>query len=844
VIRKLSVSLFLLVAIVAVVNTASQAQSHSPMTPTVRDVVVNGEAKLVGQLPASRSLQFDIVVALRHQPELENFLQSVYDRTSPSYRHFVTVPEFTERFGPSQEDYDAVIAFAKASGFTVTGGSRDGFDVQLKGTVGAIEKAFHVTMGVYQHPTENRTFYSVDREPTVAQPLQLWHITGLDNYSIPHPMFIHRDQKFKPDATTGSCPQASFCGSDMRAAYYGTGPLDGTGQNVGLLEYDGFDIADVNTYYQNAGQTRTAAVTGISTDGSSINCVEPSCDDTEQTLDITQALGMAPGVGTVYVYVGGSDTALLSAMSTDAPLPLNLSSSWTWETNPGGDNPYFEKMAAQGQSFFQATGDGGGYENLAPWPSNSQYVTGVGGTDLSTQSAGGPWASETAWVDGGGGWGRNVAIPAWQQLPGVITPANQGSTAYRNVADVSANANFTFYVCADQSTCSANKEGGTSFAAPMWAGYLALANQQAAINGAAPIGFINPTIYQLGVGANYNDDFHDIISGNDVLFPTTVGYDLATGWGSPSGAGLINDLVGPSGPSFTLSASPSSVSVTQGSSVNTSITVTPVDGFSGSVTLSASDLPSGVTASFSPNPTTGSSTLTLSASGTATTGTASFIVAGKSGSVTTSTLVTLTVNQLVQSFTLSASPSSVAIIRGQPGGTSTISITPVNGFSGNVTLSTSKLPKGVTASFSPNPATSSSVLTLTASSTATEGTTTVTITGTSGSLTATTKLTLTVSALGSFTLTASPTTLTVARGSNGTSTITVHPTGGFNQQVTLSAAGMPSGVTASFGTNPTTSSSLLTLTVSPSAATGKSPITITGTYGTLSKKTKVTLTVK
>ena len=112
-------------------------------------------------------------------------------------------------------------------------------------------------------------------------------------------------------------------------------------------EYAGFDIADVNTYYSNAGQTRSFAVTGISTDGTSVNCTEAQgCDDTEQTLDITQAGGMAPGVTTVYVYVGSSDTALLSGLSTDTPLPLNLSSSWVWNASPNTDDPYFEKMAA------------------------------------------------------------------------------------------------------------------------------------------------------------------------------------------------------------------------------------------------------------------------------------------------------------------------------------------------------------------------------------------------------------------------------------------------------------------------------------------------------------------
>ncbi len=545
-IRKLNVSLLALVALVSIMSIVCSAQSQTLMTRNTREAVLSGEAKPVGRLPASQSMRFDIVLALRHQPELENFLQAVYDPSSSSYQQFVTPQEFTARFGPSQEDFDAVMAFVKASGFTVTGGSRDALDIRLTGTVAEIEKAFHVTMGVYQHPTENRTFYAPDREPTADVAVRLWHISGLDNYSLPRPLVVHNDVKAQPLAVTGSCPQQSFCGSDMRAAYYG-GSLTGSGQNIGLLEFLGFDIADVNTYYKNAGQTRNFAVTGISTDGSSVNCVAPGCDDTEQTLDITQAGGMAPNVTTVYLYVSNSsDTAMLSAMSTDTPLPLNLSSSWTWSpADPSQDDPFFQKMATQGQSFFQASGDSGAYRGSAPWPANSQYVIAVGGTDLETQSAGGPWKSETAWVDGGGGYGTNVAIPSWQQLAGVITAANEGSTHYRNVPDVSANANFTFYVCADQTTCSANNYGGTSFAAPMWAGYLALANQQAVISGKAAPGFIDPVIYPLNLG-NSDADFHDIISGSDG-FPTEPGYDLATGWGSPNGSNLINDLLGAGG---------------------------------------------------------------------------------------------------------------------------------------------------------------------------------------------------------------------------------------------------------------------------------------------------------
>ena len=124
-IRRLSVFLLTLAAIVSGVSVVSQAAPQPLLTRHVRDVVASGQAVSAGHLPATQSLHFDVVLALRHQPELENFLKELYDPTSPSYKHYVTVPEFTERFGPSQEDFDAVIAFAKSSGFTVIGGSRD-----------------------------------------------------------------------------------------------------------------------------------------------------------------------------------------------------------------------------------------------------------------------------------------------------------------------------------------------------------------------------------------------------------------------------------------------------------------------------------------------------------------------------------------------------------------------------------------------------------------------------------------------------------------------------------------------------------------------------------------------
>ena len=158
----------------------------------MRDVVANGQAKSVGRLPATQPMRLVLVLPHRNQPALDNFLKDLYDPSSPSYRQFLTVEEFTNRFGPTQEDYDAVVSFAKTHGFAVVGTSRNRMNVDVEGPVASIETAFHVTMGVYQHPTENRTFYAPDREPTLDLSVRLWHIAGLDNYSIPRPALVRK----------------------------------------------------------------------------------------------------------------------------------------------------------------------------------------------------------------------------------------------------------------------------------------------------------------------------------------------------------------------------------------------------------------------------------------------------------------------------------------------------------------------------------------------------------------------------------------------------------------------------------------------------------------------------
>ncbi len=366
IIRRLATALLTVFMLGSLVNSVGQAQSLPPLTHHVREATLNGQARSLGHLAADQPMRLVLVLPLRNQPALDQFLRELYDPVSPSYRRFLTVEEFTTLFGPTQQDYDTLLRWAASNGLTVVGTARNRLNVDVSAPVVAIETAFHIKMGLYRHPTENRTFYAPDREPTADLPFQLWRVAGSTiftrtplscvNLRRGPPRPSHR---LRPRLQPAPALSSSFCGSDMRAAYYG-GTLTGAGQSLGLLEDAGTDLDDLTTYFKNAGETNNVPITLVSTDGTSTSCtVADGCDDTEQTIDMTQAIGMAPCLSSLVMYVGSGDAAIFNAMATASPLNAQLSSSWTWfPPDPTTDDPYFLEFAAQGQNLFQASGDG------------------------------------------------------------------------------------------------------------------------------------------------------------------------------------------------------------------------------------------------------------------------------------------------------------------------------------------------------------------------------------------------------------------------------------------------------------------------------------------------------
>jgi len=520
-----------------------------------RQVVHSDLTRVVTNLaPVRQSARWDrlnlaIGLPLRNREGLINLLQQLYDPASTNFHQFLTPQEFTKRFGPTEQDYTAVVNFANRHGLAVTAQHANRMLVSVRGTVGDVERTFHVTINQYQHPRDARTFFAPDREPSVDLAVPLLAVAGLDSYLVPHPCLQRAITRPAQAQLTGSGPNGAFMGNDFRAAYVPGVPLTGVGQIVGLFELDsGFYQKDITSYESQTGLPNVP-VTAVLLDGYGGGAGDYN---DEVSLDIEMAVAMAPGLKEILVYEGSTADDILNRMATD-DLAKQIGASWDYAIDETSEQ-IFQEFAAQGQSYFNASGDSDAYNGGVMTPSDDPHITIVGGTTLTTTGPGGAWVSEKVWNSGGGegssgGISARYPIPTWQQ--GISMTANKGSTTMRNLPDVALTADNIYVVYQDGQSGSFV---GTSCATPLWAAFTALANQLALTNGEPLVGFINPLVYAMGKGSNvlsYTSLFHDITTGNNEspsspgLFPAVPGYDLCTGWGTPTGSNLISALALP-----------------------------------------------------------------------------------------------------------------------------------------------------------------------------------------------------------------------------------------------------------------------------------------------------------
>ena len=530
--RRIRAGLIASVFGIAAADAASAATLSERIVPPE---VAQHRVDLAGAVDPSTPLRLQVVLPMRNLAGLRALLDDhIYNRQSPFWHHYLSVAEFTNRFGPAKSDYATAMAFFAANGLGVTHTYPNRYMFQVEGKAGNVERVLNIRLNLYKHPTQNRTFMAPDREPTLGLNVPVLSITGLNTYVLPYPKLVIG----KPAGGTGSGPGGQYLGSDMRAAYFGTGTkLTGKGQSLGLMELEGYIPSDIPLYFTTFNQPLNVAVNGISVDGTPVDCGQ--CDDGEQALDIEYSISMAPGMKQVQVYVASDPVAIEEAMASDNT-SKQLSTSWGYNEDFAVEDPIYQEMAAQGQSWFTASGDYVTLQRSGPWPEEDANIIAVGGTDLVTTGPGGAWQSEPGWADSASGPSVDTTIKIEPyQLP-YINRKNNGSKKLRNVSDVSANSDTDMELCADGG-CGGGA-GGTSFASPMWAGFAALANQEAAKEGKPTIGFINPTLYpayQLDRGMT-----HDIIGNASGQYPAVKGYDLVGGLGSPRGMKTIKALIG------------------------------------------------------------------------------------------------------------------------------------------------------------------------------------------------------------------------------------------------------------------------------------------------------------
>ncbi len=627
-----------------------------------------------GRLDSQKRLALAISLPPRNGAELDQLLKDLYDPTSPAFHQFLGTAEFTRRFGATEQDYQAAMAFAESNHLTIENTHPNRLVLDVSGSVSEIEKAFQVSMKTYRHPSEDRDFFSCDAEPTVPASLSILEVSGLHNFAIrkshlrktlsnaPAPGALQSHSGSGPANTYGS----TYIGRDFRTAYLGSATnLTGAGQSVGLLQFDAYYAADIAAYTNTAGIRPTTVLSNIVINA---NANIPGSGNGEVSLDIQMLHSMAPGLSTIYVYEATNPTpwvTILSRMANDN-LSRQLSCSWgdsTPSTPDTASENIFKQMVTQGQSFFNATGDSDAFVGGIPFPSESTNIVQVGGTTLTTDSSV-AYQSETTWnwgitrnstyngVGSGGGISLNFNLPTYQQ--GISMTANQGSATKRNSPDVALTADQVYSV--GDNGAFASGVGGTSCAAPLWAGFMALVNQQAVANGSTSPGFINPAIYAIAKSSNYTACFHDVVTGNNAwsnspsLFKATNGYDLCTGLGSPIGAALINALA-PSAPGPpVISSQPQSLSLAYGGIATFSVVA------SGSIPLAYSWRFNSTPISLATN-----STLVISNLTQANAGTYSVVVTNTLGSVTSSNAV-LTVSLTPQ---ISQQPASTSLLIGQ-----------------------------------------------------------------------------------------------------------------------------------------------------------------------------------
>lgn len=557
--------LFRLLAVATIIP--AMLLSFSLFASVARAAPVTGRSIIPGHLPralqnlpslhydstVNRQLHLSISLNLRNAGQLDTLLQAQNDPHSRYYHRYLTPQQFSEMFSPTQASVDQVVAYLRGQGLRVSSVASNRLLIDASGPLTAVEQAFDVTIADYQ--LNGRTVYAPTGEPSVPTSLSglLLNIGGLNDVA-----------RYHHSAARKAAPAAGLTPTNLRTAYDISSLIsssDGAGQTVAIFELDGYKSSDINAYLSHYG-LGAAKYSNVLVDGAT-NAAGSGAIEVE--LDMEGVSAIAPGA-TQRIYIGpNSDSGVndtYNKIVTDNTARV-VSTSWgLCESQAGNaelsaEDTIFKQGAAQGQSFFAASGDSGAYDcgdnNLAvDSPASDPYVVGVGGTTLQLGSG-----SESVWsspndtqlspngAGGGGGYSSFFTKPAYQSGPGV------GSNSHRHVPDISADADpatgYSVYCTVSAAQCPASgwvTIGGTSAAAPLWASIATDTNGYLASQGKSLLGNVNAELYTLFNTSQPFKAYHDVTTGNNLHYNAGPGYDVASGIGSPDAWNFARDAAG------------------------------------------------------------------------------------------------------------------------------------------------------------------------------------------------------------------------------------------------------------------------------------------------------------
>ncbi len=497
-------------------------------------------ARKIGRIDPQQKLQVSVILRRRNPLPEKDW-----------HGEYLTREEFAKSYGADPADIKRVHEFAREFGLQVvpTENEIGRRTVLLEGTAAQFEKAFAVQLNQYEHSTGTYR----GREDMIEIPASMSGtieaVLGMDSRPQAKPHF--RWLTSRPVSAASAAADISYTPVQVAQLYDFPTDVSGSGETIGIIELGGgYNPSDIQQYFASLGLT-PPTVTSVSVDGGANQPTNANSADGEVLLDIEVAGGVAPGAKIVVYFAPNTSQGFQDALSMAIhdskhnPSVISISwggpeSTWTQQSLQSFDSAA-QSGAAMGVTITVACGDNGSSDgvndggNHVDFPASSPNVLAAGGTRLD--SAGGKITSETVWNDGqsggatGGGFSAVFPRPGWQSAVAQQTG--------RGVPDVASDADPAsgYSVLVDGQT---GVIGGTSAAAPLWAGLIALLNQKLG----QKVGFANPTFYGLPASAKA---FRDITSGNNGAYKAGPGWDPTTGLGTPQGTALAAALAGAGG---------------------------------------------------------------------------------------------------------------------------------------------------------------------------------------------------------------------------------------------------------------------------------------------------------